>query len=162
MFVKANFDDVFSRTVLTDLTVYLRYSDVEDEYSRELLSFRSGENILQGYLYGAENTKGVVVICHGLGGGAEDYLAETLYFVDNGYRVFSYDNTGCYRSEGSNCIGLPQSVIDLDAALTYIEQEPRFNGLPLLLYGHSWGGYAVAAIFGYDHNIKRFRLQQAL
>lgn len=151
--VKTNFDDVFSRTVLTNLTSYLRYSDIEDEYDRELLSFKSGENTLQGYLYGADNTKGLVVICHGLGGGAENYLGETLCFVENGYQVFGYDNTGCYKSEGANCIGLPQSVIDLDAALTYIEQESRFNGLPVILYGHSWGGYAVTAIFNYDHNI---------
>lgn len=153
VFVKANFDDVFSRTVLTDYTYELHYSDIESEYKRELMSFKSGENTLQGYLYGAENTKGLVVICHGLGGGAENYTAETIFFVDNGFQVFGYDNTGCYGSEGDNCIGLPQSVWDLDSALTFIENEPRFSGLPILLYGHSWGGYAVTAIFNFDHDI---------
>lgn len=151
--VKVNFDDVFSRTVLDEMTAYLRYSDIKDEYPREMLSFMSGDNKLQGYLYGSENTKGLVVISHGLGGGAENYTAETKRFVDEGYRVFGYDNTGCYNSEGDNCVGLVQSVIDLDAALTYIEQEDRFKDLPILLYGHSWGGYAVTAIFNYDHNI---------
>lgn len=151
--VKVNFDDIFSRTTLDPLSVYLRYSDVEKDYPRELMSFMSGENKLQGYLYGSNNTKGLVVISHGLGGGAEEYLAETLCFVDAGYQVFCYDNTGCFESEGDSCIGLSQSVIDLDAALTYIEQESRFKGLPVLLYGHSWGGYAVTAIFNYNHNI---------
>ncbi|MCM1298308.1 MAG: lysophospholipase, partial [[Eubacterium] siraeum] len=138
---------------LDPLSVYLTYGDVEKDYPRELLSFMSGENKLQGYLYGADNTKGLVVISHGLGGGAEEYLAEALYFADAGYQVFGYDNTGCFQSEGSNCIGLCQSVIDLDAALTFIEQEERFKDLPILLYGHSWGGYAVTAIFNYDHRI---------
>ncbi|MDE7280944.1 MAG: lysophospholipase [Ruminiclostridium sp.] len=151
--VKVNFDDVFSRTVLDPNTEYLRYNDIKDQYPRELLSFMSGENKLQGYLFGSDNTKGLVVISHGLGGGAENYTAETKRFVDEGYQVFSFDNTGCRSSEGKSCIGLVQSVKDLDAALTYIEQESRFKGLPVLLYGHSWGGYAVTAIFNFDHNI---------
>lgn len=151
--VKINFDDIFGRTVYNDLTSSLRYKDIESRYPRELLSFNSGENKLQGYLYGAENTKGLVVISHGLGGGSENYLMQTTRFVDEGYQVFGFDNTGCYQSEGDNCIGLVQSVIDLDAALTFIEGEERFKELPVLLFGHSWGGYAVSAIFNYDHNI---------
>ncbi len=151
--VKVNFDDVFGRTTLDPLSYYLMYTDAEDTYEREKISFMSGENRLQGYLYGGENTKGLVVICHGLGGGAENYLAQTLSFVDEGYQVFGYDNTGCYNSEGESCIGLVQSVKDLDAALTFIEREERFKGLPVYLYGHSWGGYAVTAVFNYDHNI---------
>lgn len=133
--VKMNFDKIFSRTEMSEYSAYLRYEDVEEEYDRELLSFTSGENQLQGYLYGADNTKGLVVISHGLGGGAESYMTETVYFVDHGYQVFGYDNTGCYKSEGENCIGLSQSVIDLDAALTFIESEARFDDLPILLYG---------------------------
>jgi len=153
IFIKRSFDDIFQRTSLREYSAYLRYEDVEGQYSRELLTFPSGENRLQGYLYGAGNGKGLVVISHGLGGGAVSYLAETLYFVDHGYQVFSYDNTGCHASEGKNCAGLPQSVLDLDAALTYLEGQARFAGLPVLLYGHSWGGYAVTAIFNFPHDI---------
>ncbi len=151
--VKVNFDNIFCRTAPEKYSAYLCYEDVEDEYERELLTFNSGENKLQGYLYGAENTKGLVVVSHGLGGGAESYLTETLYFVDHGYQVFAYDNTGCHESEGDNCVGLVQSVIDLDAALTFVEGEARFEDLPVLLYGHSWGGYAVTAIFNYEHDV---------
>lgn len=151
--VKINFDNIFCRTSPSEYSAYLCYEDVEGEYERELLTFNSGENQLQGYLYGVDNSKGLVIISHGLGCGAESYLTETLYFVDNGYQVFAYDNTGCHESEGSNCIGLVQSVIDLDAALSFVESEDRFKDLPVLLYGHSWGGYAVTAIFNYEHNI---------
>lgn len=151
--VKVNFDDIFGRTELDPDTAYLRYNDIKDQYPYELLSFMSGKNKLQGYLFGSDNTKGLVLISHGLGGGAEGYTAETKRFVDEGYQVFGFDNTGCCSSEGESCIGLVQSVLDLDAALTYIEQEPRFKDLPVLLYGHSWGGYAVTAIFNFDHNI---------
>lgn len=151
--VKINFDDMFGRTERTEYSCYLRYEDIKDQYHRELLSFSSGENQLQGYLYGTENKKGLIVISHGLGGGAESYMAETLYFVNHGYQVFGFDNTGCYESEGKNSVGLSQSVIDLDAALSYIEKDSRFDGIPVFLYGHSWGDYAVTAIFNYNHEI---------
>ena len=151
--VKICFDDMFGRTQISEFSTDLRYEDVKEEYDRQLLHFMSGENKLQGYLYGINNKKGLVVIAHGIGGGAENYLAETLYFVNQGYQVFSYDNTGCYESEGKDCIGLPQSAKDLDAALTYIEKESRFDGLPVFLYGHSWGGYAVTAVLNYPHEI---------
>lgn len=148
-------DDTFSRTTPREQghTAYLRYWDVEDQYDREAVSFLSGENRLYGHLYGAGNTEGLVVISHGMGGGEESYFAETLYFVDHGYQVLCYSNTGCWDSEGKSCVGLNQSVLDLDAALTWVEGEGRFDGVPVFLYGHSWGGYAVAAIFHFDHEI---------
>lgn len=152
--IKINFDDIFARTVEKDLTASLRYEDVKDQYERELFTFASGENTLQGYLYGADNKKGLVVVSHGMGGGAENYFSESMYFVEHGYQVFCYDNTGCYQSEGKNAVGLPQSVIDLDAALDYIESQERFSGLPIYLFGHSWGAYAVTSIFNYKgHDI---------
>lgn len=153
--VQSIFDDTFSRTAPREQghTAYLRYWDVEDQYGREAVSFLSGENRLYGHLYGAGNTGGLVVISHGMGGGEESYFAETLYFVDHGYQVLCYSNTGCWDSEGKNCVGLNQSVLDLDAALTWVEGESRFDGVPVFLYGHSWGGYAVAAIFHFDHEI---------
>lgn len=147
------FNDMFARVEPAKYTSSLRYQDVEEEYDRELMSFSSGKNELQGYLYGAENTKGLVVISHGMGGMADSYMAETVYFVDQGFQVFTFDNTGCNRSEGATSVGVTQSVIDLDAALTFIEAQERFAGLPILLYGHSWGGYAVTAIHNFDHDI---------
>lgn len=151
--IKINFDDIFGRSEKNKYSAYLRYENVKDTYDREPFRFSSGENELQGYLYGADNTKGLVVISHGLGGGGESYLSEALYFVDNGFQVFAYDNTGCRESEGKNSVGLSQSTIDLDAALTYIEEQKRFEGMPIFLYGHSWGGYAVTSILNYDHEI---------
>ena len=153
--VQILFNDTFSRTAPREqgLTAYLRYWDVEEQYPREPVSFLSGKNRLYGHLYGAGNPEGLVVISHGMGGGEESYLAEALYFVDCGYQVLCYSNTGCWDSEGKTCVGLNQSVLDLDAALTWVEGEGRFGGVPVFLYGHSWGGYAVAAIFHFDHDI---------
>ncbi|MDE7260705.1 MAG: lysophospholipase [Oscillospiraceae bacterium] len=153
--VQVLFDQTFARTAPREqgLTAYLRYWDVEEQYSREEVSFLSGKNRLYGHLYGAGNPGGLVVISHGMGGGEESYLAEALYFVDQGYQVLCYSNTGCWDSEGKTSIGLNQSVLDLDAALTWVEGESRFDGVPVFLYGHSWGGYAVAAVFHFGHDI---------
>ena len=153
VFSKGFYDDHFRRVDdEPQYTGLLRYSDVSG-YDRTVVHFKSGMNTLTGYIYGENNTKGLVVISHGLGYGAADYLAHTLYFVDKGWRVFAFDNTGTYESQGQSERGLPQSVLDLDAALTYIESNPSMRDLSVMLFGHSWGGYAVAAVLNYDHPV---------
>ena len=132
---------------------FIRFSDVADKMDITEVQFPSGPNTLAGYIFGSENNKGLVVIAHGLGGGAESYLSDTMYFVEQGWCVFSYDCTGSHASEGKNTRGLPQSAIDLDAALTYVASNDTLNHLPIMLYGHSWGGYAVTAVLNYDHKI---------
>jgi uncharacterized protein len=137
----------------TTVTVGLRYEDLEAQYPRSLVSFESGNNRLQGYVYGVNQEQGLVVVAHGIGGGADSYLPQITYFVDQGWRVFAYDATGSFDSEGKTTKGFPQALIDLDAALTYINTQDEFVSLPILLFGHSWGGYAVANILHYDYKI---------
>jgi pimeloyl-ACP methyl ester carboxylesterase len=64
-----------------------------------------------------------------------------------------FDNTGTHESEGESTMGPSQSLLDLESALVYIQGDQRLNTLPVLLYGHSWGGYAVTAILDYDFDI---------
>lgn len=145
--------EYFNRSEQKKYSEYMRWADYKN-FERETVTFPSGKETLTGYIYGKENTaKGLVVISHGLGSYSEGYIAETKYFVDNGFMVFAYDNTGSGASTGDSCVGLVQSVLDLDSALTYVEQNPVFEGLPICLYGHSWGGYATTAILNYDHDI---------
>lgn len=153
LFIKAIYDKEFGRKERPEFSGYLQFSDTEG-YQREVVDFPSGENGLKGYLYGKGNDKGLIVLVHGLGGGAENYLDETLFFVDKGWTVFSFDLTGSHGSEGKGTMGLPQSVIDLEAALDYIGTRTDIGHLPLTLYGHSWGGYAVTAILGKRSDIR--------
>ncbi len=154
VYMKVTYDKSFSRVDKpeAEYSGYLRYSDV-DEYKRTEIEFGSGKNVLKGYIYGAENNKGLVVISHGLGFGSENYLAETIYFVDKGWCVFAFDNTGTHESEGKSTIGPSQSLLDLKAALTYIKSNNKFNNFNIMLYGHSWGAYAVSAILDDNFNI---------
>lgn len=130
------------------------YDHYKHVHPRRNVSFFSGKNRLQGYIYGEENTKGLLVFAHGIHSGHENYMQEIIWMVDRGWRVFAYDATGSCTSEGRGTIGLVQSALDLDAALTYIESDETLNKLPICLMGHSWGGYAVAAGLYFDHGVK--------
>jgi pimeloyl-ACP methyl ester carboxylesterase len=135
-------------------TWYFIWDDIDRiKYPRTEVRFKSGENKLQGFLYGGANSNGLVIISHGLGGTADAYFPMIMYFVDKGWRIFAYNNTGVSGSEGESMRGLTQSVIDLDAALTYVKGANELNNLPVMLVGHSWGGFAVCAVLNENHNV---------
>ena len=129
---------------------YMTWEDVDkNRYPREELYFHSGKNRLQGFVYGAANNKGLVVISQGLGNNADSYLPMIMFFADKGWRVFAFNNTGVAGSEGKSTRGLYQSLVDLNAALKFIASSSALGGLPVLLLGHSWGGFAVCAVLNY-------------
>lgn len=116
----------------------------------ERRDFKSDKGqLLAGYFYQREGMepKGVVIMAHGIGGGGHNpYMISANNFTENGYYVFAYDATGNDNSEGKKVGGLPQGVIDLDHAISYVESSETFDGLPILLFGHSWGGYSVTSV----------------
>lgn len=121
-----------------------------DGLLRDRYTFESDQGqLLTGYKYyrDGETIKGLVVIAHGFGGGGHrSYMNVADYFASNGYAVFAYDATGNDESEGEAVGGLPQGVIDLDYALRFVKSEPEFADLPIVLWGHSWGGYSVGSV----------------
>ena len=112
--------------------------------------------MLAGYLYSAgEEQRGIVVIAHGFGdGGHNSYMDCANYFAQHGYYVFAYDATGTDRSEGDGVGGVPQGVIDLNYAISYVETKDDLSGLPVVLFGHSWGGYSVCSVLTYHPEVK--------
>lgn len=108
------------------------------------ISFKSGKNLLNGYIYGAENKAGIVVMSHGMGVTSDYYIPEALWLAERGYMVMMFDNTA-YRDNPGHFRGFLQAVYDLRAAIRYAEQY----GLPITLFGHSMGGYAVCAVLNY-------------
>ncbi len=129
---------------------YMLYTEDFPGLIMERDEFTSNEGQkLAAYFYRREGyePKGVVVMAHGIGGGGHNpYMVSANYFTENGYYVFAYDATGNDNSEGKAVGGLPQGVIDLDHAITYVEQNEKFAGLPVFLFGHSWGGYSVTSV----------------
>ncbi len=131
----------------------LTYSDFSSQYPRETLHISSGEYMLNGFLYGMESKKGLIIISSGHRVATEASLQSMKYFVDNGWMVLCYDYTGYYNSEGKNMIDYVQSVKDLDAVISCLEKSGRFNEIPFLLFGHSLGAYVSAAALRFSHKI---------
>lgn len=123
----------------------------ETNLEKKVVTFYSGKNKLQGYFY-LKNTQvntndKIVLIVHGHGVTHRDYMLEIESFVQRNFTVFTYDMTGCGESEGNALNGFAQFILDAKAALDYL------SGLKLekkiILYGHSVGGFAVAALLNY-------------
>lgn len=154
---KALYDSFFPRYEKRDInTVFgeFDYSRVDERLPRTTFFFPSGQWKLQGYFYPCYNAKKMVVVCHGMHSGADDYLPFISYFVNNGFAVFSYDCQGTYASQGDSTVGMCTPLVNLDHALNYIENDRRLSRYKLYLFGHSWGGYAVTSVLSIHKNIR--------
>jgi dienelactone hydrolase len=58
------------------------------------------------------------------------------------------------ESEGEGVGGFPQGVVDLDHAISFVEESGSFPDLPIGLFGHSWGGYSVCSVLTYHPEVK--------
>ena len=133
------------------------YMDDFDGLQRTKYEFPSAQGQkLAGYMYSwGENQRGIIVMAHGFGGGGHNsYMDCANYFARQGYYVFAYDATGNDESQGEGVGGLPQGVIDLDYAITFVEESGNFPNLPIVLFGHSWGGYSVCSVLTYHPEVK--------
>lgn len=150
---KENFDRRYESYEPLMLTMDDYYGLARTEYR-----FPSDKGqLLTGYYYHNPMLLpyGIVVLAHGLGAGHNSYMDLADYFVGNGYDVFAYDATACDESEGTGLGGIPQGVIDLDYAISFVEENPDFeHDVPILLFGHSWGGYSVCSVLNYHPEVK--------
>ena len=120
---------------------------------REAFHFSSGDNLLAGYRYDAEDPKGLIVVVNGIGAGVDAHLPEIRYFVAHGYSAAVWDNTGIGDSEGRWSVGMQQIKLDLLAFLDWLEAQKPGEELPVFLYGHSAGAYAACTALATDHRI---------
>ena len=136
---------------------YMLYVNDFDGLQREKYEFPSDKGQkLTGYLYSnGENQKGIIVLAHGFGGGGHNSYMDCINnFARHGYYVFAYDATGNDESEGEGVGGFPQGVIDLDYAISFVEESGKFPDLPIGLFGHSWGAYSVCSVLTYHPEVK--------
>lgn len=122
---------------------------------RHTFKSNNGQQLV-GYIYSKDiiDSKGIVIISHGLGGGGHNsYMDVADYFATKGYLTFAYDATGNDESEGDSVQGIPQGGIDLDYAIRYIKSQAEFSNLPIMLFGHSWGAYSVGSVLNIHPDI---------
>jgi len=138
---------IFGRSVADKDTVDMRYADYDaTTYPRTTVTFPCGGVTLTGYRFDAAAPKGLVILAHGLNSSADTLLPLATYFYDHGWSVLSFDGTGVAASEGGSIRGLGQRRVDLRAAIDWVRTQDDLAGLPLVLVGHSMGGYAVNAV----------------
>lgn len=105
------------------------------------VTFQNGKRRLRGYLWNETGARGLVILAHGMGTGVGYHMPEVHHFADEGFRVFTFAYSGYGKSEG-HFYGFPQAVSDLKCAIEFIDD----GSLPVILLGHSMGGYAVCAV----------------
>ena len=150
-------DSFFSRYERPNYALYpglYSYERISSTLPRENLTVKSKNNSLAAYYYPSENARGLCVIAHGIHAGADDFLPWIEAIVKEGYSVLAYDVTGTYSSEGEGTVGMCQSLIDLDYVLNFANKDLRFRDLPKVLFGHSWGGYAVSSVLALHPEVR--------
>ena len=144
------FGQTYARYTAKEPSLMLTDADVAADYPYEDVQFQLDGSTLRGHVYRAPDARGLVVFRHGIFSQHQDYLAIITALVDKGWSVFAYDAIGCGESDGDSVIGFAQSPLDVRAAVQFVEESGMAGGLPVMLLGHSWGGYGVAGALDFQ------------
>ncbi len=120
-----------------------------DGLHKEAFSFKaSAGHVLQGWFYEYDGAipDRLIVFDHGFGGGHRSYMREIEMLCRHGYRVFSYDHTGCMESGGESPNGLSQSLCDLNDCINALKSEKGVSESDISVVGHSWGAFSTLNI----------------
>jgi uncharacterized protein len=108
----------------------------------ETIDLTSADGIpLKGWWVPAEQTRGVVLVLHGMDGlDASCLLPQAKFLHDASWAVFLLDMRAHGRSGGQR-IGLSiEEPRDVGAALNWLDEQVSLQGKPLVLLGLSMGG----------------------
>lgn len=141
-----------------DNPCYLRFEDYPFLKREEYVCGYYGKAI-RGYLYSDKNVinpKGFIILSHGFFGTHVQYLLDISMLAKAGYLVLAYDQYGCGLSDGKNQDNLSVAIFVLENVIHDVNKRHLNNDLPIYLYGHSWGGYAVSgALKNYGDIVKK-------
>ncbi len=116
-----------------------------EEYglSFETVFFSTSDGVrLSGWFIRAENSKGVILFCHGNGGNISHRIETIRIFNRLQFDVFIFDYRGYGQSRGKpNEKG---TYLDIEAAWKYLVDESEILPEDIAVFGRSLGG-AVAA-----------------
>ena len=132
---------LFAASMLTAASAFRPPVIRESLTGGQRVTFRSGKNRLTGYVWNESGTRGLIVLAHGMGTSIGYHLPEVQHLAAAGYKVFAFSYSGYGESSG-HFYGFPQAVSDLRHAIRFIDD----GTLPVILVGHSMGGYAVCTV----------------
>lgn len=140
-----------------DGSIFYFSADDFPELASEEFSFVSKRgHKLYGSFYYYEKPKAnrLIIFEHGMGNGHGSYFCEIERLARAGYLVYSYDHTGCNRSEGEHIYGLSGSLSDLDDCIKALVNERGFLKSQISIVGHSWGGFSTLNILSLHQEIR--------
>ena len=150
-------DNFFKKRSEVKESMRLSISDFPNIKEEQISFYSDNNDLLQGYLYSSDTftPKGVVIYAHGFNcGGSNSTMMFANFFVSNDYYYFTYDITANGKSKGSNQKGLVEGVLDLNKAISCVENNDLLKDYPIMLLGHSWGGYSVGAVLNMHPEVK--------
>ncbi len=109
----------------------------------EEISFEASDGVkLSGWFIPAENSRGVVLFCHGNAGNISHRLESILIFNRLSLDVFIFDYRGYGQSEGKPAE--QGTYLDAEAAWDYLVENRQADPARIVIFGRSLGG-AVAS-----------------
>ena len=121
--------------------------------NEEVFSFINSKGIeLKYFYYYYDNFKNdkIVLFLHGLAPGHAAYFAEIDALARRGFKVLAIDYTGCGDSKGKILGSLNTPTKDVNELLEYLKLDK-----PLVLVGHSLGGYTTLNTISLREEIKK-------
>lgn len=129
---------------------YFSHADYDGLVAEEFSFVSKRGHLLKGNFYSYPDFKGdrLIVFEHGMGNGHNSYFSEIELLCKNGFLVYSYDHTGCNKSEGEHIYGLSGSLSDLDDCINALVRK-GYREEQISIIGHSWGGFSTLNILNY-------------
>lgn len=150
-------NNLFNRCDDNGCVFYFSSKDFPEINSEDYSFTSSKGDILKGKFYFYDNYKDdnqLIIFDHGMGGGHLSYFREIEVLARKGYKVLSYDHTGCMESEGESTGGFCQSLSDLVDCINSLKNDIRFVNTKISVIGHSWGAFAALNVSKYHDDIK--------
>ena len=102
------------------------------------------------YYYDNYQKDKIILFCHGIGPGHTAYLAEIETLAKRGFKVLTFDATGCDESKGKYLGSLNNPTGDALDLLNYLNLKEE-----IVLVGHSMGGFTALNIINLKEDITK-------
>ncbi len=127
--------------------------------SYEVVYFEASDGVkLSGWFVPVENSRGVILFCHGNGGNISHRLESIQIFYNLGLSTFIFDYRGYGQSEGK--ITEQGTYLDAEAAWHYLVQKQKVYPKEIIIFGRSLGG-SIAAWLAQAHTPKALIIESA-